>query len=120
MKKKGYDDWKINHIANITLVDDFLNKRVIKAQAPGKYIRQFQRENEHLERALASHLIGKPDSFGILDDDYDAFFRKRCRKFSGELQKRILPAEPDDRMTATPASETANAWIAEDEAEREA
>ena len=27
-------------IANITLVDDFLNKRVIKAQTPGTYLRK--------------------------------------------------------------------------------
>ena len=116
LKKKGYDDRRINHIANITLVDDFLNKRVIKAQAPGAYIRQFRRENEQLDRTLAGHLIGKPESFGILDDDYDVFFRKRCRRFSSELQRHVLPAEADGRMTATPASETADDLSVEDDA----
>ena len=41
---------------------------MIKAQAPGTYIRQFQKENEQLERTLATHLIGKPEAFGILDN----------------------------------------------------
>lgn len=106
LKKKGFEDRWINHIANITLVDDFLNKRVIRAQAPGTYIRAFQRENEHLDRTLATHLIGKPESFGILDNDYDLFFRKRCRKLSDELKKRILPSESDDNMVAARAEET--------------
>lgn len=115
LKKKGYEDWMINRIANITLVDDFLNKRVIRAQAPGAYIRQFRRDNEQLDRTLASHFIGTPESCGILDNDYDLFFRKRCRKLSSELQKRVLPAEADNRMTAIPAAETADANVEEPE-----
>lgn len=120
LKKRGYDDWRINHIANITLVDDFLNKRVIKAQAPAVYIRQFQRENEQLQRALATHLIGKLEAFGILDNDYELFFRRRCRKLSVELNKLILPADADDCMSAAPASETADSLAAEEDAESEA
>jgi hypothetical protein len=119
LKKKGYDDRHINHIANITLVDDFLNKRVIKAQAPGTYIRQFQKENEQLERTLATHLIGKPDSFGILGNDYDLFFRRRCKRLSSELRKRILPAESDELMAATPASETVDSMTSDEESPSE-
>jgi len=120
LKKKGYDDRHINHIANITLVDDFLNKRVIRAQAPGTYIRQFQKENEQLERTLATHLIGKPDAFGILDNDYDLFFRRRCKRLSAELRKRILPTESDDLMSAAPASETGDSMAPDDESASEA
>jgi len=119
LRKQGWDERKINHIANITLVDEISNKREIKAQPPGTYIRRFQRENEHLDRTLATHLIGKPEAFGILANDYDAFFRKRCHKFSSELKKRILPAEADDRMTAAPAFETADAWTPENDTENE-
>ena len=72
LKKKGYSDREINHIANITLVDDYLNKRVIQAQAPASYIKSCNRENEQLVRTLASHLIGKPETWGILDNDYEA------------------------------------------------
>ena len=106
LKKKGYLDRKINHIANITLVDDYLNKRVIQAQPPGTYVKSCYHENEQLDRTLASHLIGKPETWGILENDYEVFFRKRCRKLSSELNKLIIPTESDSRMTATPASET--------------
>ncbi len=43
----------------------------------------------------------------------------RCHKFSSELKKRILPAEADDRMTAAPAFETADAWTPENDTENE-
>lgn len=116
LKKKGYSDREINHIANITLVDDYLNKQEIKAHPPSKYIQRFY-ENESLDRTLATHLIGRPASWGILNDDYELFFHKRCRKLSSELKKLILPEDVDSRMTATPASETADAWSGEDESE---
>jgi hypothetical protein len=112
LKKKGYSDREINHIANITLVDDYLNKRVIQAQAPGTYIKKCIEENEQLNRTLATHLIGKPETWGILDNDYELFFSKRCRKLSSELGKLILPADVDSRMTAAPASDTIDAWAA--------
>lgn len=41
-------------------------------------------------------------AFGILDNDYDVFFRRRCRKLSAELNKLILPAEADDFMSPAP------------------
>lgn len=105
-KKKGYEDRRVNHIANITLVDDFLNKRIIRAQAPATYIRAFMRENEQLKRTLSTHLIGNPETWGILENDYDLFFRKRCQKLGAELKKRILPALADEQMIAVRAEET--------------
>jgi hypothetical protein len=106
LKKWGHEERWINHIANITLVDDYLNKRVIIAQAPGTYIKKFAKENEHLNQTLATHLIGKPDQFGILENDYDKFFAKRCQRLSRELQKLILPNEVDERLPADSASHT--------------
>ncbi len=107
LKKWGVEDRWANHIANITLVDDFLNKRVIMAQAPATYIKKFAKENDHLERTLATHLIGKPEQFGILDNNYDKFFAKRCQKLSKELQKLILPSQIDERLPADSAIDTA-------------
>lgn len=107
LKKWGVDEQRSNHIANITLVDDFLNKRVIMAQTPAAYIKQFTKENEHLERTLATHLIGKPDLFGILNNDYEKFFAKRCQKLSKELQKLILPSQVDECLQANSARDTA-------------
>jgi hypothetical protein len=38
LEKQGEDGGRINHVANITLVDDFLNKRLIRAQSPKTYM----------------------------------------------------------------------------------
>ena len=38
LRKQNYGEFRINHILNITIVDDFLNKREIKAKAPSKYL----------------------------------------------------------------------------------
>ena len=114
LKRQGVDDRRINHIANITLVDDYLNKREIQAQAPSIYVRSFQQENSRLEKALATHFIGKPEKFGIFDNDYDLFIRERCKRLSKELSKFILPADSDQLMTASPASDTVDIMSLED------
>ena len=41
LTKKGEEKFKINHILNITIVDDFLNKNKIRAKAPSKYMKEF-------------------------------------------------------------------------------
>jgi hypothetical protein len=119
LKKKGYSDREINHIANITLVDDYLNKKVIRAKAPASYIKEF-RDNEQLDRTLRTHLIGKPEAWGITNNDYDQFFAKRCRKLSAELSKLIIPTEVDALMSATPAAETIDTSAVEEEVEPQA
>lgn len=93
--KKGEDDFWVNHIANITIVDDFLNKRKIRDRAPSKYIKEFEKQNPELSEALKSHLIGDVDSFGISNDDYDTFFDMRIKGFSCELEKRIILTDKD-------------------------
>ena len=43
--KKNFKDWDyfyVNHILNITIVDDFLNKRTIKTKSPGVYMKAFR------------------------------------------------------------------------------
>lgn len=90
LQKKGEDSFYINHIANITIVDDFLNKRSIRDKAPSRYIADLQASNPHLADALKTHLIGDPKSWGILSDDHDLFFQKRLERFSRELKKRLI------------------------------
>ncbi|WP_222597122.1 hypothetical protein [Chitinophaga pinensis] len=85
---------------NITIVDDFLNKREISTKPPSKYVRQFKKENKFLEETLASHLIGDLDKFGIMNDDYEAFFHSRADLVSQKLKSRIIPAEIDKQMEA--------------------
>jgi len=105
LRKKGEDNFYINHIANITIVDDYLNKNEIRAQAPSKYMRQFAKQNDRLDSCMRTHLI-RIENFGVFEDDYEKFFRKRCQAFSRELKKRIITQDSDSRQHAVPASET--------------
>ena len=95
LEKRGEDYFRVNHIANITIVDDFLNKRKIRDRAPSDYIEDFYSKNPQLESALKSHLIGNPDEWGIMKDDYDMFFNKRIEMFREELKKRIIKRTMD-------------------------
>jgi hypothetical protein len=96
LKRKGIDDSQANHIANITIVDDFLNKRLIQDKAPSKYLKQFAQENDDLSKTMKSHLIDL-DTFGVWDDDYETFLRKRCVSLSKALATRIIKQAIDDR-----------------------
>ena len=97
LKKQREDEYYINHILNITIVDDFLNKREIGAKAPSKYMGHFKKINPDLESSMRSHLIGDLNSFGIWDDDYDAFFERRAKLVSKEINKRIIKQEVDKK-----------------------
>ena len=85
LTKKGWKKGDINIISNITLVDDFANKRVIRDKAPSDYIRQFQKDNPELETTMESHLIDMKD-MGIWEDDYEEFLKKRGKKIFNELE----------------------------------
>lgn len=85
----------VNHIANITIVDDFLNKRSIRDRAPSKYIDDYKRTNPDLVVTLQTHLINDLKSFGINDNDYLKFFDQRLKAFSEELKKRLILSEND-------------------------
>lgn len=88
---KGIDeDYYSNHIVNITIVDDFLNKQVIRAKAPSRYMTEFKKQNKKLNEVMKTHLIDLND-YGIWDDDYEVFFQKRAEKISEELTNRLIP-----------------------------
>ena len=95
LRKQGEPDWRSNHIANITIVDDFLNKRKIRARAPSEYIQDFATQNQMLDRALETHLIDNAGAFGIYNDDYNTFFSQRIASFSRELEKRLTLTSKD-------------------------
>ncbi len=90
------NDWRINHIANITIVDDYLNKREIRAKKPSVYIGDFSKKNPQIKRTLRTHLISL-DRAGIQEDDYDKFFNYRCRAIARELAKNLIPQEIDQQ-----------------------
>lgn len=94
LRKQGLGDEHSNHIANITIVDDFLNKRKIGAQAPSAYMRKFAEQNLELREHMKTHLI-ELEAWGIWNDDYDTFLTKRCEVLSQEIRKRLVLREQD-------------------------
>lgn len=98
LAKKGVEHWKINHILNITIVDDYLNKREIRDKAPSVYMKKFKK-NEHLAETMKTHLIDV-EKFGIWDDDYELFWKKRAAWISRELSKRVLQQTVDEQSQA--------------------
>ena len=59
---------------------------------------------------MKTHLINI-DSFGVFDNDYDTFFKRRCKAFSRELKKRIIEQEIDRKQSALSASDTGETEI---------
>ncbi len=91
-KCKDWDYFFVNHIVNITIVDDFLNKRTIKEKSPGKYIKQFSRHNDELKKTMKSHLIDI-DKDGVWEDDYEKFYHSRLKRISKALNKLMIPQD---------------------------
>ena len=101
LKKALGDDSRANHIANITIVDDFLNKRLIRDKPPSVYMKEFAANNLHLKETMQTHLISLDDA-GIWDNNFDAFLGARCLRFSDELKTRVIAQQVDDlRQTIT-------------------
>lgn len=98
LENEQTEENRINHILNITIVDDFLNKREIGAKAPSKYMCKFKRDNPDLASSMKTHLINDLDQFGIWDNNYDAFFKNRAKLLSAEIEKRIIKQEIDRKM----------------------
>jgi hypothetical protein len=111
LRKQGVDDIQANHVGNITIVDDYLNKREIRAKPPSTYMKQFALHNPDLAACMRTHLI-RLDDFGVFDNDYDRFLSERCRMFSRELKKRIIVQDIDTLERAVAAEETEEAEAA--------
>ena len=103
LEKQNVEFFRANHIANITIVDDFLNKREIGAKAPSVYMNKFINENDSIGATMKTHLIDDLELFGVMNDDYDVFFNARVNKISAELKTRIIDQESDKlSVLATP------------------
>ena len=92
------DGWRVNHIANITIVDDYLNKQDIRAKAPARYISDFARENPLMDQTLSTHLIGDPAEFGIESNDYERFFEARITLISTSLSQLLINQLTDNEI----------------------
>lgn len=80
-----------NLMANITLIDGYLNKHKIGKLPPSQYIAKFEGENDKLSESLESHLIGNLDEFGITKNDYETFIEQRSRAIVKVLNKKLKP-----------------------------
>lgn len=96
LEKKGVAESHINNVFNITIVDDYLNKRRIRARAPSDYMREFKGLNSTLSNTMKTHLIDL-DTFGIWENDYDQFLTQRAEAISKVLSERIITRKADSR-----------------------
>lgn len=88
--KKKRPNEEPNSIANITLIDAYSNKG-ISAKAPSVYIKALMKKNSKLKAGLKAHLIEDPVTFGVLNDDYDAFLTKRSTLIAQTLNEKLNP-----------------------------
>ena len=78
-----------NSLVNITFVSDNLNKRKIRSKPPSSYIGDFEKDNpKKIDKALKSHFINLK-GFGIDEDDYETFLKKRARRMFRKLRSYI-------------------------------
>jgi hypothetical protein len=100
MKKSqpGMDPARYNHILNITIVDDELNKKDIGANAPATYMAKFAKDNIQLSATMRTHLIGSLDEFGISANDYELFFTKRAELVSKELSDKLIKQDTGNEI----------------------
>ena len=91
LNKLGYQDWQANNIVNITIVDDHLNKRKIRARSPKDYMDDFDQINPELSVTMKTHMIDDLNDYGIWEDDYEQFIEKRSERIFEELSQRLHP-----------------------------
>ena len=58
-------------------------------RAPSDYMKQYCEDNKNIVEIMKSHLIGDLKEFGVLDDNYSAFFEKRLKSIIINLKKEI-------------------------------
>lgn len=85
----GKDPQLVNSIFNITIVDDFLNKKSIKARNPSEYMAQYDASNKKISETLMTHLIGDQDEFGIRSNSLETFVQKRAELVSSKLETKV-------------------------------
>ncbi len=90
-----HEEERADHIANITIINEDTNNRIIQAKAPATYMKTFEGENSNLAATMKTHLIDV-DSFGIWENDYDTFFNARAEAISKALGERILPPKSSE------------------------
>lgn len=92
LKKQGYDEFSVNSVVNITIIEGQKNVSIGK-KAPSRYISDIKKKNRNLDEILKTHLIDDVETYGVYEDDYEKFLKKRGQKFLRELNKRLPKPE---------------------------
>ena len=94
LKEIGIDDSRANSVVNITIVEDDLEREEIGEKPPSEYIRKYMKKFEagksEFSKTMKTHLIEDLKKFGVLEDDYNTFIRKRAETIRKEIKKRII------------------------------
>lgn len=88
--EKNCPSREANLIANITLIDAASNNK-IRAKAPSLYVGELKTGNSKLLSSLRSHLINGQKNFGILEDNYEKFIKKRSDAIAEALNEALNP-----------------------------
>ena len=86
------DGFKVNHIINITIVDDYLNKNIIRAKSPSVYMTDFKGKNTELADTMNTHLIDIEND-GIWTNDFLTFYSNRLTAVTSKLNNFIIPQD---------------------------
>ena len=97
-KQPEIEDWRVNNIVNITIVDESLNKSTIRDKPPSEYMEEFSEKNENIGRTMKSHLIGDFKKIGIPDNNFEVFLEKRASLISKEIKKRIIENKESSKL----------------------
>lgn len=80
-----------NLMANITLIDGYSNKHIIGKKPPSEYMDMFVTSNSDIKETLKSHFIGEIEGWGIADDDYNKFIKRRSNAIVKFINKKLNP-----------------------------
>ena len=92
LRRTNFPDWQSNSVLNITIVDDYLNKRTIGSKPPSEYMQKFVEGNPDIDSTMKTHLIDDLDAYGVWDNDYETFIERRGQRVLEELKKRLYPS----------------------------
>jgi hypothetical protein len=74
-------------------------------QAPADYITFFKKTNTKFEETLRSHLIGDPKEFGIIDNNFEIFLKKRAEFIENEFRNILgLRSKTEQQFEKEPST----------------
>lgn len=78
----------VNSIANISMISLEANQEIAEKK-PSVYFKNFEKNNPDLKSALDSQLIGDLKDFGIMNDNFPKFLKKRSEAIARLINKIV-------------------------------